>query len=181
MAVLLSLHLAPLGLFAYFPTRDGPSHLEGAQILLRWRQPDVVMLREWFAPAIQPAPNWLDHLALAALSLVVDPVVAEKVLVGTFVIGLPLAARRAFKAVRRDAGFLAVLTLPFTYTWLLHMGFYNFCLSLPLYFLAVASWLRDRVSSRAACLRIAGWALVLYFAHPVALVAAAGTTLALAG
>ena len=138
------------------------------------------MLREWFTPVMPLAPNWLDHVALAGLSLVVEPVTAEKILVGAFVIGLPLAARRAFKAVRADAGFLAALTLPFSYTWLLHMGFYNFCLSLPLFFLAVASWLRGRVASRASCLRLSGWAVALYFAHPVGLVAAAGTTLALA-
>jgi hypothetical protein len=180
MAALLTVHLAPLALFAYFPTRDGPSHLEGATLLLRWTRPDVVLLREWFTPAMQVAPNWLDHVVLAGLSLVVEPVLAEKLLVGAFVVGLPLAARRAFRAVRADSGFLAVLTLPFTYTWLLHMGFYNFCLSLPLFFLAVASWLQERVASRGAWLRLAGWSLLLYFAHPVALVAAAATTLTLA-
>lgn len=180
MAVLLSLHLAPLCLFAYFPTRDGPSHLEGSLLLLRWQQPDVVLLRDWYTPVLQLAPNWLDHVALAGLSLVMDPVTAEKVLIGVFVLGLPLAARRAFKAVRSDSGFLAVLTLPFTYTWLLHMGFYNFCLSLPLFFLAVASWLHDRASSGGAWLRLVGWSLLLYFTHPVALVAAGGTVVALA-
>src|SRR4029450_5756460 len=88
MFVLLSLHLAPLCLFAFFPTRDGPSHLEGAQLLLRWQRPDVVMLRDWFTPVMPLAPNWLDHVALAALSVVVEPGTAEKMLGGGVVGGL---------------------------------------------------------------------------------------------
>jgi hypothetical protein len=180
LCALLVAHAAPLCLFAYFPSRDGPTHLEGALLLLRYHLPAEAVLREWFVLTLPLAPNWLDHVLLAVLSLVLPPVVAEKVLVASFVIGLPLAARRALAAVRPDAGFLAVLMLPFTYTWLLHMGFYNFCLSLPLLLLTVASWLRDRVTSRAALLRLTGWATLLYFTHPVSLFAAVALLVTLA-
>lgn len=180
LSLLLVAHLSPLALVPYFPTRDGPTHLEAAQILLRYRQPGEAALRQWFELALPLAPNWLGHALLTAGSLVMPPLVAEKALVAAFVVGLPLAARRALKAVRPDAGFLAVLTLPFTYTWLLHMGFYSFCLSLPLFFLAVASWLRDRVASGAGLLRLTGWATLLYSAHPVTLLLAAALLLILA-
>jgi hypothetical protein len=181
LSALLVLHVAPLAIFPYLPTRDGPTHLEAAQILLRYRQPSEAALRQWFDLALPLAPNWLGHALLAAASLAMPPLVAEKALVAAFVVGLPLAARRALKAVRPDAGFLAVLVLPFTYTWLLHMGFYNFCLSLPVFFLAVASWLRDRATSRAGLLRLMGWATLLYFAHPVSLLLAAALLLTLSG
>ena len=177
---LLVLHVAPLALFPYLPTRDGPTHLEAAQILLRYHEPSEAALRQWFHLALPLAPNWLGHALLAAASLVMPPLVAEKALLAAFVVGLPLAARRALTAVRPDAGFLAVLTLPFTYTWLLHMGFYNFCLSLPLFFLAVASWVRERAASAAGLLRLMGWLTLLYFAHPVSLLLAAALLLTLA-
>jgi hypothetical protein len=180
LLALLVCQAAPLCLFAYFPTRDGPTHLEGALLLLRLSQPSGSALRQWFTLTLSIAPNWLDHVVLAALAQAVPPVLAEKLLVAAFVLGLPLAARRALAAIRPDARFLAVLTLPFTYSWLLHMGFYNFCLSLPLFFLALASWLRDRVSTGGALLRLAGWTTLLYFTHPVALAAAAALLLALA-
>ena len=180
LTALVVLHVAPLALFPYVPTRDGPTHLEAAQILLRYHEPSEAALRQWFHLALPLAPNWLGHALLAAASLAMPPLVAEKVLVAAFVVGLPLAARRALTAVRPDAGFLAVLTLPFIYTWLLHMGFYNFCLSLPVFFLAVASWVRERAASRAGLLRLMGWLTLLYFAHPVSLFLAAALLLTLA-
>jgi hypothetical protein len=180
LLALLVLHVAPLALFPYLPTRDGPTHLEASQILLRYHQPSEAALRQWFDLALPLAPNWLGHALLMAASLLVPPLAAEKAVVAAFVIGLPLAARRALTGVRPDAGFLAVLTLPFTYTWLLHMGFYSFCLSLPVLFLAVASWLRDRAASPGGVVRLAGWATLLYFAHPVSLVLAAAMLLTLA-
>lgn len=177
LCALLVLQVAPLALFAHFPTRDGPTHLEGAHLLLRYHQPAEAALRQWFVLALPLAPNWLDHVVLAGLSLLMPPVAAEKALVASFLVGLPLAARRAFAAVRPDAGFLAVLTFPFTGTWLLHMGFYNFCLGLPVLFLALASWLRDRVATTGALLRLMGWTTLLYFTHPVPLLAAAALIL----
>lgn len=182
LATLLAAHLAPLALVPIFPTRDGPTHLEGALMLLRYHQPAGAVLREWFTWELPLAPNWLDHALLASFALFLPVVVAEKLLVAVFVAGLPLAARRALVAVRPDAGFLAVLVFPFTYTWLLHMGFYNFCLSLPLFFLTIASWLRQRGTlPPAGVARLAGWSTLLYFTHPVALCAAAAALLALAG
>jgi hypothetical protein len=112
---------------------------------------------------------------------VLPPLVAEKVLLTGYVVLLPLAARYALEGVRAGAGWLAVLTFPLVHSFPYHMGFYNFCYSLGVFFLVVGYWLRhcDRFGPRQA-LALAALVLLLYFCHLVA-VAMALMTVGLLG
>ncbi len=85
------------------------------------------------------------------------------------------------RAIRPSAGFLAILVVPFTFNVLLHRGFYNFCFSLPVFFLVVGYWLkhRERFGARQA-LALATLLVLLYFCHLVSVVMA-GVALAVLG
>src|SRR5262249_47034629 len=107
-------------------------HLENARILTLLGRSDLPVFREYFAVNARPTPNWLGHLILAGLMTVFSPFVAEKILVSCYIVATPFAVRYA--------GGVAVLRFSLLYTCLLHYGFYNFCLSIPLFFCCIGWW-----------------------------------------
>jgi hypothetical protein len=170
---LLALHVVPLWVFPYFPSQDGPTHLENAAILRDYNHPDRPLLRSFYTLSADFDPNWFGHLALALLMRLFPPLIAEKVLLTGYVVLLPLAARYALDGVRPGAGWLAVLTFPFVQHFLFHMGFHNFCYSLAILFIIVGYWLRhaDQFGVRQT-LTMAALVVLLYFCHLVAVVMA---------
>jgi hypothetical protein len=170
---LLVLHVLPLWAFRYFPSQDGPSHLENAVILREYHRDDRPLLRTFYTLSSDFDPNWFGHLALAGLMFLVPPLVAEKILLTGYLVLLPLAARYALNGVRPGVGWLAVLTFPFLQHFLYHMGFHNFCYSLGVLFLVVGYWLRhaDQFGVRQT-LTLAVLIVLLYFCHLVAVVMA---------
>ena len=173
--VLVVLHLIPIWAFAHFPSQDGPTHLENAQILREYNFPDRTAFRDYYTLNAHLNPNWLGHLILAGLLWVFPPLIAEKLLLSGYVILLPLGARYALRALDPESEFLALLAFPFVYNYLLSMGFYNFVYSLPIFFFVVGRWLKDRgMLTPAAVARLAVLNLVLFFSHLVSLVMALG-------
>jgi len=171
--ILILLHLLPVWVFTYFPSQDGPAHLENAVILREYRNPEMTAIREFYVLNDRPDPNWFGHLVLAALSFVLPILVVEKLLLSAYVILLPLSVRYALGSIHPDSRPLAVLAFPFIYTFPLHMGFYYFSLSLPVFFLSIGYWLknRDRLGARRTAI-LGLFLLLLYFCHLVSLVLA---------
>ncbi|HKI32962.1 MAG TPA: hypothetical protein VKA46_14010 [Gemmataceae bacterium] len=170
---LLALYVLPLWVFPFFPSQDGPTHLENAVILRDYGRPDRPLLRTFYTLSSDFDPNWFGHLALAGLMSLFPPLIAEKVLLTGYLVLLPLAARYALNGVRAGAGWLAVLTFPFAQHFLYHMGFHNFCYSLAVFFFVAGYWLRhaDHVGVRQT-LALAALVVLLYFCHLVAVVMA---------
>src|SRR5262245_37251957 len=164
----------------FAPTQDGPAHLSMAQALRQYGTPEGGYLREYLVPNQEAIPNWFVFFLLADVLRFLSLPVAEKVLLSAYVILLPLAARYALRAVRPGAGFLAFLSFPFVYNFLLNMGFYNFCFSLAAFLFSLGYWLRHR--GRLGIRHTAVLALLIlwtYFCHPVTLAVLVGTLLAL--
>lgn len=166
-------HLIPLWAFRYFPSQDGPAHLENAAIVREYHDPARTAFRAYYVFNQRFTPNWAGHLALAGLVSVMPPLVAEKVFLSGYVILLPVAVRYAVAAVGRDSGFLALLGFPFVYNYLLHMGFYTFSYSLAMFFFVSGYWLkhRQRFGLRET-VTLAMLSLLLYFCHIVSTVTA---------
>jgi hypothetical protein len=128
---------------------------------------------EYYEVHARPVPNWLGHAVLALLLGIAPPLVAEKLLLSAIVLLFLYGLRYLAGAVAPERRPLALLGFPFTYHWLLQMGFYNFSLGLGLYLLAVGFWWRRRARAGLR-LALAGNALLLlcYFAHIMALLLA---------
>jgi len=168
---LIIIHLLPIWTFTYFPSTDGPAHLDNAHIIREYH--DRPIFREYYLFNTKLVPTWCGHLVLAGLLSLMPALVAEKVLLSGYVILLPLAMRYALRTLRPDAGFLAILAFPFIYNYFLHMGFYSFSYSLVLFFFVVGYWLKYREGfTRRALLRLALLSLGLYGCHIFALVTA---------
>jgi hypothetical protein len=176
---LLLLSVVPVWWFRFFPSQDGPAHLENAVALAEYGRPDRPLYQSLYTVNPYPDPNWSSHLVLAGLIRAgLPPLTAEKILLTVCLLGLPLAVWYAVRAVRPDAGYVAALAVPFAASLFLHMGFYNFCGSLALFFILIGYWLQNR--ERFGVVRavvLAALALLTYFCHLVA-VAAAGVVIA---
>jgi hypothetical protein len=172
-SLLLLVEVVPIWWFEYFPSSDGPSHIENATILRRYHDPDWAFVRDFYTISKSPDPNWLGHLLLASLIGVMPPLIAEKIFLTGYLVLLPVSVRYAVRAVRADAGFLALLAFPFVPNLFFHMGFYNFCYSLPLFFFVVGYWLKHRTRfSPRQMLILGALGLALYFSHLVSLATA---------
>jgi hypothetical protein len=133
LAGLCLVHLVPVWAFHFLPTQDGPSHVWNAVVLAELSHPGAPEA-EFLEVRPQPIPNWTSHLILAGLTRVLPPLVAEKVLVSIYVIGLA-ASVAYFLAPFGALGPTAALGFLLVFNRCFFLGFYNYVLSLiPLFF-----------------------------------------------
>jgi hypothetical protein len=169
-ATLAIAYLIPIWTVAHLPTADGPSHLYNSWILRELIAGNHGPISRYFEIDWRPHPNWIGHALLAMLMSVVAPVTAEKILVSAIVLLF-------FGGVWAYSGGspYAFIAFPFAYHRLLQSGFYNFSISVGLYFLIVAVWWKRREHATPGTIGlVASLLLVCYFSHP------ASTALAMA-
>jgi len=179
---LLALHLLLLWSFPFFPSQDGPAHQALSSILRQYGSPQGGLLRQYYRINQEALPNWFIFFLMSKALAWVSVPVAEKIVLSAYVLLLPLSARQALRAIEPRSAFLAVLAFPFVYNFLFHMGFFNFCWSLPAFLFTVGYWLRR--PEKMGLLRLAGLALLIlwvYFCHPVTLVVTLAVLFTLAG
>jgi hypothetical protein len=170
LGLVVAVQLALVWAHEYPPTADGPAHVANAAILKDYNHPDAAAWRRFYALSDRADPNLAGHYLMAVLMHVVSPVTAEKILLSLYVVALPLAFAYALRAVRPDATWATFLVLPFTFSYVVNMGFYNFSLSLPGYFVIVGYWLRHRDHFDAVYgARLLVMMLALYCCHIVSL------------
>lgn len=107
------------------------------------------------------------HLVVAALSFLVRPEVAGKILLSIYP---PLFATAALALVRvadRPRHY-ALFALPATWSFVLGWGFANYVISMPLAMLAVTWWIRWRRGERGMLVRLALASAVLAYTHVLA-------------
>jgi hypothetical protein len=163
--LLVIAHLIPIWWFTYVPTQDGPAHLASATIL-KDLGVEGTRYHEFFEVRLEPTPNWMAHVLLAALLFLFSPLLAEKVLVSGIVLALGGALRYFCGTFGDRTRPFALVGLLFIYNRCLWLGFYNFNLSLALCFFILGWWLRRRERTDAIIAAALTVLLVVtYFAH----------------
>jgi hypothetical protein len=158
--------LVPIWTASVFPSQDGGAHIYNAHALAALlSRAGAAHYSDIYALNFTALANWADHLLLAALTTTVAPATAEQLLVSGYVIAFAVAARYAAEAIRVGNGWVAHLALPLIYTFSVHMGFYNFILVFPLYFLLVGYFWRHRDGHHRRTLALV--LLALYVLHPL--------------
>ena len=146
--LLLILHLAPLWIFTYFPSQDGPSHTYNAFTLKEYHKHENYTMRDVWKLNITIFPNWLSHITLAALLYIFPPILSEKILL-TFAVGLvPISFFYFLNAVHNRGFLFGWLGFLFSYNYLLFMGFYNFALSIAFFFFSFGYWWKHKDNLR---------------------------------
>lgn len=169
---LIAANLLPIVWFSRLPSADGPAHVYNASLFLR--------LGDAADPAWQFVefnrslpPNLIAHLLLALLTWLTSPIVAERLLLAGYAVALPLALRYAMRGVARETHGLEFVGLFLVFNQHFHWGFHNFLAGLVAYVFSVGVWLRTRergFSMRSAA-GLAVLVAVIYFCHPVPLMA----------
>ena len=140
--VLLVVHLLPVWGFKYFPTQDGASHIYNAYVLKDYHKHENYRLREVYELNPTIFPNWTSHALLALLLYVFPPLICEKIVL-TFCIGLlPLSLLYFLNGVQKRNLVFGLVGFLYAYNYLLHMGFYNFVLSMSMFFFTLGYWWR---------------------------------------
>ncbi len=178
--LLIVASLIPIWSARYFPSQDGPAHVENAAILRSFFGGWGVV-RQFYQLSPTLIPNVLGHGLLAALLCVFPPNVSEKILVSAYVILLPLAGRYAIRSINPKGSWAAFLLFPLIYNRPFERGFYNFSIGLVLMFFVIGYWVANRE-------RLSVWRLVslmalsflLYLSHLSTAVAAIGVIVFLA-
>src|ERR1700730_14006611 len=131
---LVVIPIIPVWAFHFFPSQDGPAHLENAMALLRYAGDPL--LREYYVINRLTIPNWFGHAVAAGLFSFSPPIVAEKILLTGYLILLPLGFRYAISNRARLLG-MSFLIFPFVQAFHYQMGFWNFSWSVALFCLSV--------------------------------------------
>lgn len=170
-AVLVLITLLPVWMVGYFPSQDGPVHLLIADVASGYDEPDADLLRTYFAPSPHVEPNLAVYPLLALFSALTDSDTAEKLLVSLFTLLFAGAGLYAVTSINRHAWPLSLLFLPMIFGYHLHMGFYNFVLSLIGFVFVFGYWLRYRQAlTWPRLLLLAAVALALVLDHLVGFV-----------
>jgi hypothetical protein len=163
-ALLLALVILPVWLFKYFPAWDSPLHLRMTDIMARYGEPGSEILTQYLVPNQTLEPNLAIYYLLLLFSQLVDIYVAEKILLTLYAVLLACAARHAVVAINQQSSVISLLFIPTIFSNFIHMGLYNFSLSIALYLLVFGFWYPRRAAMtplRLALLAVLGLALVL--------------------
>ena len=164
--VLLVIHVLPTWLFKYTGTQDGPAHVHNAHILKVYHNHENYILREVHERNPTLFPNWTSHVFMAALMYIFPPLVCEKIFFSLCIGLLPLSLFYLLNGIQKSKILFCLVGFIFAYNYLLHMGFYNFALSVSLFFFAIGCWWRceDKLSPRAF-VTVYVWLTVVYLTH----------------
>lgn len=165
--ILVLLNALPALLYKYYPTMDGAAHLYNARLIQELLFGPDNHAGLFFSFTSFPVPNWLGHFILALALTVLPAFLAEKFIVLLLLIGFPYAFRTLIRVVSPHNTLYSFLILPFCYSYLFTLGFYNFSLALLLMFITMAFWIRTAATSSTlrARLMLAVLLTLLYFAH----------------
>lgn len=165
LVILLTAYLAPIWVFPFIPTQDGPSHLSNAGILLDFDRAGT-RYAEYYQRRLSPIPNWTTHALLAGLMQVVSPPMAERLLVSAYIVAFVAGFRFYLAAFGPESRRLWPFGLLLVYNFSLLMGFYNFFLATALLWFALGLALRrrERIGPREA-LAFCVLLTLQYFCH----------------
>ena len=141
---LLVIHLLPVWIFTYFPTQDGASHIYNSYVLKEYHKHENYRLREVYELRLTLFPNWTSHAFLALLMYVFPPIICENILISICIGLLPLSLFYFLNSVQKGNAIFGLVGFIFAYNYLLHMGFYNFVLSMSLFFFTLGYWWKHK-------------------------------------
>ena len=164
--ILILINSIPILVFPYFHTLDGPSHLYNVNLLREIMIERNGFISQFFSVKQEFIPNWSSHMIMLLFRLIFPGSIANKLFLMLISLGLPLSIFRVIKRISPQNQLLAVFSLPFVYTFLFGLGFYNYCLGLVIYFMTLATWIDIR--EKISLMRIIGLFLLVaagYFTH----------------
>ncbi|MBK8416818.1 MAG: hypothetical protein IPL22_21295 [Bacteroidetes bacterium] len=158
--------ILPVLKFRFFLTVDGPAHLYNATIIREMLTGDQSLYTLFFKFNEQLVPNWSGHFLMMLAGFIVPPWIAEKLVLLLIMISLPYVIYRILKTRNIPINGSLLLILPFTFTLVFYLGFYNYLLGI-----AMMLWMMHLITqqtgpvSKTTCWQLLSGSLILYFTH----------------
>jgi hypothetical protein len=159
------LYVLALWVGPFLPLIDYPQHVAVGALLRRMADPLAPERALYDVNLI--TYNGGFHVALAALSFLMRPEVAGRVLVSSYPLLLAYAALSLVRVAGRPLWY-ALLVLPITFSFAVGWGFANYFLSIPLVLLAFSYWLRGERGEPGMRARVMLISAVLAYTHVLA-------------
>lgn len=162
--ILILIHLIPVCSTHFFITLDGPAHLYNSN-LINWMlyEPDGLAGTYFYFNPLPP-PNISGHVLLCVFNFFLPSYLAEKCLLIIYITALPLTFRLLIARLGSTA--FSYFIFPFIYSDFLYEGFFNFCLSIPLFFLLLAYFIKHReIQDWTEVITLFFLMGLLYFSH----------------
>lgn len=134
-------NLIPLFAGTFFPSLDGPAHLYNSKLLLELINNPSSAVTQFFQ-LNGLVPNLSGHAIISLFMTVLPPHLAEKLFLIMYAVTLPLSFRYLLKSTPSANVIFSYFILPFVYSYLFLLGFYNFSISFVFMFLALGYWLK---------------------------------------
>lgn len=139
--IVIGLNLIPVFSGKFFPSMDGASHLNNAQLIKELLLGSNTFLKDFFVFNPEPVPNWIGHFILVFFKMFLPSYLAEKALLLIYFIGLPLAFRKLINTISPNNSIYSFFIFPFTYSAVFLLGFYNFSIAIILFLLTLNYWI----------------------------------------
>lgn len=164
---LVIVYAAPLWVYRFVPSEDGPAHLGNAFIIKEYHRPAGDLYRRYFVLNWRLATNVGYHYALAGAMNFFPPLIAEKILLTLYVVGFATGVRFLTRLSGAPAGVPPVfLAFPFIYSFPFQLGFYGWALSVMGAFWGLGYYLRRGAPPRD-WLVLNALGIVIYLFHIV--------------
>lgn len=161
------LNLLPVLIGKYYPTMDGAAHLYNSNIIIELLFGSNNQFETFFNFNKVLVPNWIGHFILSFFNLFLPAFLAEKILLLTYLIGLPYAFRLLIKTIKPENIEFSYLIFPFCYSFPFILGFYNFSIAIVLMLITLNFWLKtnNTVFSLKKTLIISLLFTLVFFSH----------------
>jgi hypothetical protein len=138
-ALLWGASLVPIWALDYFPGQDTPNHLYAVHVRTHLEEPAFAA---HFAAEEGATTNIGLPRVLSALAPALGLEVAHRLFLSLYLLTFLMGALYLAGSVRRERWPLGLLVYPFAFQWSLTMGFYNFCVTVPVFCFALGLLLR---------------------------------------
>lgn len=125
----------------YFPTFDGGAHSHNATIINDLLFDKNSIYHKYYILNPEIVPNWMSYFVLLVLKPLVPFQIAEKLLLLLHFVFTPMLFRQIIKKFANSNLILSYIVFPFVHFSLMYMGFFNFTLAIPLFFLFILTYL----------------------------------------
>lgn len=174
--LILIINIAYLFYSRFFPTMDGPAHLYNANLIKHLLLGND-FIKEFYQINSFPVPNWTSHFMLTLYRLFLPGWLSEKLLIISYVSGMALSFRYMVKAINPENISLSVFIFPFIYSFLFHLGFYNYAISFIFMFLTLGIWIKHYNDNQSSMYLITGALLICTYFSNILTYAFAGITI----
>lgn len=138
------LNACPLFVGKFIPSGDGAAHLYNSNIINQLLFGKKDFFSEFFIFNPFPVPNWTGHFILSLFNLFLPAFMAEKILIGFYLFGLPYSFRAVIRSFNSENMLLSYLIFPFVYSYVFLLGMYNFSIAIVFMFITISYYIRNK-------------------------------------